>query len=106
MKQLPQDIKIAQCDCGYEFLAMSILTRKYRSFGIINDRDYQRFVKFEVRVAEASEPAGKLRAIAKSSKYIGSVLECPDCGRLLVNMPGEDRSVYTLSRESNAGERR
>ena len=106
MKQLPQDIKIAQCDCGYEFVAMSIRTRKYRSFGIIDDRDYQRFIKLEVRVAEASQPAGKLRAISKASKYIGSVLVCPDCGRLLVNMPGEDRKVYTLSRESNAGERR
>ena len=98
MQKQPKAI-LAQCKCGYTFLATSIRSRKFASYAVVRDKDYQRFLKAEVRVLQApAELEAKLRAIGKSSKLVGSLLECPDCARLLLWTPGGGSKAY-YSRE-------
>ena len=78
------------CKCGYFFaVATAIRKRPFSSFAIVNDRHYPRFLKAEDRALKAETPTEKLRALGRSSKLVGSILEFPDCGRLLILKPGE-----------------
>jgi hypothetical protein len=86
---------VSQCKCGYTFsYATPIDRRNFRSFAIISDKDYQRFLKSEVKVLAALDGETKLRAIAKSSRYVGSLIECPECKRVLLTLPDQSPKAY------------
>ena len=89
---------LAQCKCGYTFLATSIRSRKFASYAVVRDKDYQRFLKAEVRILQAPDEPTKMRPHAQCSKLVGSLLECPDCARLLLWTPGGGSKAY-YSRE-------
>ena len=85
------------CKCGYVFSnTPSIRARKFESFAVVNNRSYQRFLKAEVVVLGAADGIAKLLAIGRSSKLIGSLLECPDCGRFVLYLPGGSSEAFYL----------
>lgn len=99
MAKKPQP-SVSTCECGYAFsYTTSIRRRQFESFAVIRDKDYQRFLKLEQKVLEAPGQETFLRAVGKSSKYVGSLIECPECGRLLLIKPGGDPKVYHPSEE-------
>jgi hypothetical protein len=85
------------CKCGYIFsLPTTIRSRKFESFAVVSDKSYQRFLKAEVGVLRAADGIAKSRATVHSSKFVGSLLECPDCGRFLLTTPGGNSEAFYL----------
>ena len=77
------------CKCGYSFSTESSRSdRKFESFAVIRDRDYQTFLKSEVRVLASKNEKTKMNAIARSSEHVGSLIECPQCSRTVFLKPG------------------
>jgi hypothetical protein len=86
---------VTQCQCGYTFAyATPFGRRKFKSFAVVNDKDYQRFLKSEVKVLAALNAEAKMRAIAKSSQYVGALMECPECKRVLLTLPDQSPRAY------------
>jgi len=78
-----------RCKCGYSFSnEVSGPDRKFESFAVIRDRDYRVFIKSETRVLASKGSDAKLRALARSSKFVGSLMECPKCLRAIFSEPG------------------
>jgi len=89
-----------RCKCGYVFApVVPIRSRKFQSFAVVSDKDYQRFLRAESRMLRAAAGSAKLRATARSSKLVGSVLECPDCGRLLFATPGGKSKAFYMKED-------
>lgn len=84
------------CKCGYVFSDVAaIRSRKLKSFAVVSDKSYQRFLKAELGVVQAGSEIAKSRAIARASAFVGSLIECPECGRFLLSPPGGDsEAVY------------
>ena len=80
-----------RCKCGYVF---SGTDRKFESFAVIHDRDYQAFLESERQVSAAGSEAAKLKAVLHSSQFVGSLMECPRCSRTLFLKPGAADWVF------------
>jgi hypothetical protein len=86
-----------RCKCGYLYSGkVAVGSRKFASYAVVSDRSYQRFLKAELGALQAANAGVKLRAIARASKLVGSLLECPDCGRFLLAMPGGSSKTFYL----------
>jgi hypothetical protein len=91
-----------KCPCGHLFHCLSRSEKPdYLSFALIDDRDYPAFLRYEMRVLAAPTRTEKLAAIARTVPFVGTILECPCCSRLLVlrptGRPGADElQVYAL----------
>lgn len=80
------------CKCGYNFtrawLEANEVKQKqpYVSFMLVNDKSYKKFIKSEMKVLQAKNKDDKLKAIAKSATFTGSMCVCPECSRLTIVM--------------------
>jgi hypothetical protein len=84
-----------RCKCGYVFSGeVGDPDWKYESFAVIRDRDYQAFLKLEMRVLGSKGEQAMMRAIAHSSRLVGSLTECPQCSRTLFLKPGAADVVF------------
>jgi acetone carboxylase gamma subunit len=88
-----------RCKCGYSFSA-AVHRNKFESFAVIDDRQYLEFLRSESKVLQARGEQATLREIARSSDYVGCLLECPECSRLLLlkpsaGSPESHRAFYT-----------
>ena len=81
------------CKCGYNFSGKTRLKREFKSFAVIDDENYRKFLKSELRVLQAKDLKAKLQAIYRSSKLVGSLFECPKCSRLMLRKPGKGNAV-------------
>ena len=89
-----------RCKCGYFFsLTETGSKRKFESFAIVSDRDYQRFLRAENRVLRAKDEHAYFRAIGRSAELVGSLFECPDCGRILLTKPGGNPEAFYMKEE-------
>jgi hypothetical protein len=84
-----------RCKCGFNF---SVVERSFESYAVARDSDYAAFLKSERRIQTAKTQSAKLRAIARSSELVGSLLECPQCSRILLLKPGGEQALF-LRRE-------
>jgi hypothetical protein len=88
-----------RCKCGYSFSSEAAKpNRKFESFAVVRDRDYQAFLKSESRVLASKSEQAKMLVIAHSSELVGSLMECPQCSRTLLLKPGAADLVF-LRRE-------
>ncbi len=87
-----------RCKCGYDF-ARHMIKRKRsgQSFAVVNYKDYRAFVKLETKVLQARGSDARLRAIARSSEYVGCLHQCPECSRLLLLQPSAGASDGSLA---------
>jgi len=77
-----------QCTCGYLYSKhISRGVRKFESYALVDRRDYLAFLRSEMKVLGARSAGSRLRAIARSAEYVGDLLECPNCSRLLLVKP-------------------
>ena len=77
-----------KCKCGYRFSGtVDLKRRKFESYAVICDKDYQKFVALEAKIIRSPKGIKKLSLIGNASKHIGSLLECPQCSRLLFLKP-------------------
>ena len=92
-----------RCHCGYDFAKQMLKgSRAFQSFAVVNNRDYQTFLKLETKVLRARGSDAKLGAIARSSEYVGCLHVCPKCSRLLLLQPhagASDGSLVRYTRE-------
>ena len=80
------------CNCGYSF-SQGALKRKrgFKSYALINDAHYDAFLRAEMKILKEKRDSGEqMAAIARASLWVGSAMECPQCGRLLVLKPSAD----------------
>ena len=72
-----------RCICGHDFAQQTMQGRHTRqSFAVANRRDYQTFLKLEMKVLQERRGTDdRLRAIARSSEDVGSLYVCPKCSR-------------------------
>jgi phage pi2 protein 07 len=80
-----------RCKCGHVIQPAS---SPPETFAVIRNSDYQKFIKSETRVLAAKDMDAKLRAIARSARLIGTMVECPKCSRTLFMKPGGDEVVF------------
>jgi hypothetical protein len=73
------------CACGHSIAIAGHRqkTRRAKSFGVIADRDFKKFITHEVDAANATSEDERLKSIARASRFITSLYECPNCSRLL-----------------------
>lgn len=94
-----------RCKCGYSFSQkITASPRQCESYALVNDKNYQAFLKSEIGVIQAGNERTKMCAIARSSKYLGSLLECPQCSRLVLLKPNGKsprRGPIFFKRENN-----
>lgn len=76
------------CRCGYNFVEAALAGGSVVSYAVVNDADYQLFLKREMRVKAARGKEAKFRALARSAELVGSLKVCPVCGRLRFLKPG------------------
>ena len=80
-----------KCKCGYSFLQrLAAGVTGFESYAVINDKAYQAFLKSEVTVLRSQNGTARLRAIGRSSQFVGSLFECGKCSRLLLFRPGTE----------------
>jgi hypothetical protein len=70
------------CKCGYNFAEHG-----QHSYAVVNDADYPTFLQSEIKAAQANNDEDTLTGLSESSQYVGCLLECPECGRLLLIKP-------------------
>lgn len=87
---LPGADENMRCKCGYCFSSEMVTEdeAKFESYAVISDKDYPVFIESEIKVFQCRDERTELAAIARSSGYVGSLLECPQCSRLLLIKPG------------------
>ena len=96
------------CRCGHVFQTMrnGQSTREFRdAFCLIPNREYRKFLKWEIKAMEADTEEKRLRALGKSSAMVGNLTECPSCGRILLQLPDSDE-IECLVRERAARQTR
>jgi len=82
-----------ECDCGFSFSTASRQKpRPYRSYALIDDRQYRKFLRAEMKAVASKS----LKDIARASAYVGSLCICPDCGRVRVRWPDCETPATTL----------
>ena len=80
-----------RCKCGYSYSHTKAAgLAEFSSYILVSDKDYPAFLKSETKVLQCPDEIKKLGAIARSTKYVGCVLECPQCSRLLLLKPETD----------------
>ena len=82
-----------KCVCGHVFLLESKL-RERKSFAVIADATYRRFLNLESKVEEATTREERLMATARSACLVGSLRTCPACARLVFVHPGGEKVEY------------
>lgn len=82
-----------KCLCGHAFQVES-KSRECKSFAVIADATYRRFLNLERKVEEATTREERLKAIAQSARLVGSLRTCPACARLAFVHPGGEKVEY------------
>jgi hypothetical protein len=82
-----------RCFCGRVF-AMEAKMRERKSFAVIADATYRRFLGLERKVQAATTREERLKAIARSARLVGSLWKCPACARLVFTYPGAEKVEY------------
>lgn len=96
-----------KCPCGYDFALNAVAEkREFRSFAVINDKDYRKVLDSEIKIYATSATAFKLEMIAQATKLVGWLLECPKCKRVLLQIPGNsvDDGPVVYERKGNSNE--
>ena len=62
-------------------------SRAFESYAVVNDKYYRMFIRSEIKEVHANDKEKKQAAIARSSSYVGSLFECPQCSRILLIKP-------------------
>ena len=73
-----------RCKCGHVFDQNA----DHESYALVNDKDYPKFLVTEMEVHQCTDEDARKAALARSSQYVGFVLECPKCFRLVVHKAG------------------
>lgn len=77
------------CECGYRYSNQTgTRAEPYKSYALVDDKDYQKFLEMEVKIHQLDDGPAKWRAVARASGQVGRLLECPQCSRLLLIKPG------------------
>ena len=82
-----------KCLCG-QVLALEPRIRNRKSFAVIADATYRRFLGLERKVQAATTREERLKAIARSARLVGGLRKCPECARLLFVYPGGEKVEY------------
>ena len=77
-----------RCKCGYLYpKELRQNFRKVESYAVVRHADYMRFLKAEAKVLGSRSEAKRLDAMLRSAPYVGVLLRCPKCSRLLLIEP-------------------
>ncbi|GMV99798.1 MAG: hypothetical protein AMXMBFR84_09370 [Candidatus Hydrogenedentota bacterium] len=96
------------CSCGYNYVMASLKAqqsnrpRPYKTYMVVADEDHMKYIRAEKKWLEAKGKEAKLKALSRSARYTGSLMECPKCGRFsLVKPQNEDEcEALILAAES------
>jgi DNA-directed RNA polymerase subunit RPC12/RpoP len=94
-------MQAARCECGYNFAKGHIDGSLRESYALIHSDDYLRVMKKEHLLTLESRRKRRLKMIAESSEWVGSLMECPECGIFLLVKPqrnGDDGEMILLRR--------
>lgn len=81
------------CLCGYQFADISDFEKSV-GYAVIPNENYIEFLQSEIKVLDAWTEEQKMKRLANSAALIGSMRRCPQCARLILNLPEEDRLEY------------
>ncbi len=92
---MEQDTMRCRCLCGRELCGPhpDDLAR-CESYALIADADYMAFLSSEFDALRAANEKDKLGCLARSAAYVGSLIRCPDCSRLILRTPQGELEYY------------
>lgn len=94
-------MQTAKCACGYNFAKGHIDGSLRESYAVIHSDDYLRVVEKEHVLTLESRRKRRLKMLAESAAWVGSLMECPECGAFLLVKPqrvGDDGEMILLKR--------
>jgi uncharacterized protein with PIN domain len=91
------------CKCGYSFVKSTLNALEkdkeepHDSYAVINDKQYKKFSKAERMIWEhRKDKDKKLNVIAKAAQYVGNMMFCPECNRLVITLPENEETLYFI----------
>jgi hypothetical protein len=90
-----------KCECGYNFAKGHGDGSLQESYAVIHRGNYLRVVQKEHVLMMESRRKRRLKMIAQSADWVGSLIACPKCGAFLLVKPqraGDDDAVILLKR--------
>ena len=85
-----------KCKCGYRFaFTSSLKEREFETFAVIRSKNYRKVLALETRIGRSPNGEKRLSLLAKASRYVDSLIECPRCSRLLFVRNGVDGEAGT-----------
>lgn len=75
------------CACGFDYVKARLAGREFDSFAVIHGADYRRVIKKEFAILSEKDKGKKNRLLANASRWVGSLMHCPECGAWLLVEP-------------------
>ncbi|MCC6694966.1 MAG: hypothetical protein IT365_04960 [Candidatus Hydrogenedentes bacterium] len=75
------------CTCGFDYVKGRLAGREFDSYAVIDDAHYRRVVKKEHAILSEKDKEKKQRLLASASRWVGSLIHCPECGAWLLVEP-------------------
>jgi len=89
-----------RCTCGYLYEnRLPAKQREFASYVVVDDKDYRKFLRSEIKAVNAPTEKAKLAALWKSSTYIGMLRICPKCSKLLFMHP-DAKTIEIYAKEA------
>jgi hypothetical protein len=83
------------CRCGFNFSDEKECG--FETYAVVQDEDYRKFLKAEMKAVACKSGDSRLAAIAHASQYVGTAYACPACDRLTLLLPaGRGELRYAL----------
>ena len=86
-----------ECKCGFSFHSGRL--RDYESYALVRDKDYRKFLRAESETLKCTKSEHTIAAVARSSRYVGTVFACPVCNRIILVLPGGTGEICYLFEE-------
>ena len=75
-------LRNVKCKCGEKLGLHSASACDF--YALVNYKHYKTFLKAEMKVIQCYEEDDKLNAIATSSQYVGVLIKCQRCSRIIL----------------------
>ena len=89
------------CTCGFDYVKARLAGREFDSYAVIHGAGYRRVIKKEIAILSEKDKQKKVRLIANASRWVGSLMHCPECGAWMLALPtkqGDDDEIIVLKK--------
>ncbi len=82
-----------KCQCGFNFAKGRLDGRRIEAFAVVRDDDWLNLMSKEKSIRAQKDSDKKLSLIYASSKLVGNLMRCPECGLWILMKPKAHRLI-------------